>query len=90
MDDHTRCGGGRAGFRVKAACRAATPEFLKGLRDLCDEHQALLVFDEVQCGMGAPETQFAYMALRRHAGYPHQRQSVRRRFSGERHADHGK
>ncbi len=33
---------------------AATPEFLKGLRELCDEHQALLVFDEVQCGMGVP------------------------------------
>jgi acetylornithine/N-succinyldiaminopimelate aminotransferase len=30
----------------------ATSEFLKGLRQLCDQHHALLIFDEVQCGMG--------------------------------------
>ena len=31
---------------------AATPEFLKGLRVLCDRHDLLLMFDEVQCGFG--------------------------------------
>jgi predicted acetylornithine/succinylornithine family transaminase len=31
---------------------AAAPEFLKVLRDLCDQHGALLVFDEIQCGLG--------------------------------------
>jgi len=30
----------------------ADPEFLAGLRALCDQHHALLVFDEVQCGLG--------------------------------------
>jgi acetylornithine aminotransferase/acetylornithine/N-succinyldiaminopimelate aminotransferase len=30
----------------------ATPEFLKGVRDLCDRHDLLLMFDEVQCGFG--------------------------------------
>jgi predicted acetylornithine/succinylornithine family transaminase len=30
----------------------AEPEFLTGLRTLCDENQALLIFDEVQCGLG--------------------------------------
>lgn len=30
----------------------AEQSFLEGLRRLCDEHDALLVFDEVQCGMG--------------------------------------
>lgn len=30
----------------------ATPEFLRGLRHLCDQHGALLIFDEVQCGLG--------------------------------------
>lgn len=31
---------------------AATPEFLKGLRAICDRHDLLLMFDEVQCGFG--------------------------------------
>jgi acetylornithine/N-succinyldiaminopimelate aminotransferase len=31
---------------------AATPEFLRGLREQCDQHEAVLIFDEVQCGMG--------------------------------------
>lgn len=30
----------------------ATPEFLRGLRTLCDQYGAMLIFDEVQCGMG--------------------------------------
>lgn len=30
----------------------ATPEFLQGLRALCDERGMLLLFDEVQCGLG--------------------------------------
>ncbi|HAA37484.1 MAG TPA: acetylornithine transaminase [Firmicutes bacterium] len=38
----------------------ATPEFLQGLRQLCDEEQLLLIFDEVQCGMGRTGKLFAY------------------------------
>ncbi len=30
----------------------AAPEFLRGLRELCDQHDLLLLFDEVQCGLG--------------------------------------
>jgi len=30
----------------------AHSEFLRGLRDICDEAGALLVYDEVQCGLG--------------------------------------
>ena len=30
----------------------ATAEFLSGLRRLCDEHDAVLIFDEIQCGLG--------------------------------------
>jgi len=29
-----------------------TPDFLKGIRELCDRHNLLLLFDEVQCGFG--------------------------------------
>lgn len=39
----------------------ATPEFLAGLRALCDAHNAVLIFDEVQTGMGRTGTLYAYM-----------------------------
>lgn len=32
--------------------RAMPEQCLKGLRELCDQHGVLLMFDEVQCGMG--------------------------------------
>ena len=32
--------------------RVADALFLQGLRQICDEHDALLVFDEIQCGLG--------------------------------------
>jgi succinylornithine aminotransferase len=38
----------------------ATKEFLQGLRQLCDENNALLVFDEVQSGAGRTGYVFAY------------------------------
>ena len=40
---------------------SATPEFLQGVRELCDRHQALLVFDEVQSGNGRTGHLYAYM-----------------------------
>lgn len=40
----------------------AQPEFLKGLRSLCDDHDMLLIFDEVQCGMGRIGTPFAFQS----------------------------
>ncbi|EOW6733618.1 aspartate aminotransferase family protein [Cronobacter dublinensis] len=39
----------------------ATPEFLQGLRELCDRHNALLIFDEVQTGVGRTGSLYAYM-----------------------------
>lgn len=38
----------------------AAPGFLKRVRELCDEHEALLVLDEIQSGMGRTGTLFAY------------------------------
>ncbi|HPD82675.1 MAG: acetylornithine/succinylornithine family transaminase [Alphaproteobacteria bacterium] len=38
----------------------ATPEFMKGLRSLCDEHNIILISDEIQAGMGRLGTLFAY------------------------------
>jgi succinylornithine transaminase family protein len=41
----------------------ATAEFAQGVRKLCDEHNALLVFDEVQTGVGRTGELYAYMGL---------------------------
>jgi acetylornithine/N-succinyldiaminopimelate aminotransferase len=38
----------------------ADPQFLKEVRQLCDKYDALLIFDEVQCGMGRCGKPFAY------------------------------
>jgi predicted acetylornithine/succinylornithine family transaminase len=37
-----------------------TPEFISKARELADRHNALLVADETQCGVGRPGTYFAY------------------------------
>lgn len=38
----------------------ANPEFLKGIRDICDKHDIMMICDEVQCGMGRTGKMFAY------------------------------
>lgn len=38
----------------------ATKEFLKGVREICDENDLLLVLDEIQCGMGRSGYMFAW------------------------------
>jgi len=43
--------------------RAASPAFFKALRQLCDDNGMLLVFDEVQTGMGRTGELFAYKRL---------------------------
>lgn len=36
------------------------PEFIEGVRALCDEHDILLILDEIQCGMGRSGSMFAW------------------------------
>lgn len=59
IDDHT-CAVVVEPIQGEGGVTAATPAFLKGVRELCDRYQALLVFDEVQCGMGRTGSLFAY------------------------------
>ncbi|GGE95780.1 aspartate aminotransferase family protein [Pseudoalteromonas gelatinilytica] len=40
-----------------------TSEFIKGVRALCDKHNALLIFDEVQTGVGRTGDLYAYQGL---------------------------
>ena len=59
VDEHT------AGFLVEpiqgeGGVRPASKAFLQGLRDLADEHDLMLVFDEVQCGMARSGRLYAY------------------------------
>ncbi len=59
VDEHT------AGFLVEpiqgeGGIRPASPEFLQGLRRICDERGLLLVLDEVQCGYMRSGTFFAH------------------------------
>ncbi|GGW78763.1 aspartate aminotransferase family protein [Alteromonas halophila] len=38
-------------------------DFVRGVRELCDKHNALLIFDEVQSGVGRTGHLYAYMGL---------------------------
>jgi L-lysine 6-transaminase len=39
------------------------PEFLQALRELCDKHEVMLIFDEVQTGVGLTGTMWAHQGL---------------------------
>lgn len=59
IDDST------AGFLVEpvqgeGGIRPASEAFMKGLRAACDEHDLMLVLDEVQCGVARTGTLYAY------------------------------
>lgn len=60
IDDHT-CAIVLEPIQGEGGITPATPAFLRGVRALCDKHQALLVMDEVQCGMGRSGKLFTYM-----------------------------
>ncbi|MDD6441006.1 MAG: aspartate aminotransferase family protein [bacterium] len=41
----------------------ATPEFIEGVRKICDENDILLILDEIQCGMGRSGSYFAWQQM---------------------------
>ena len=47
----------------ESGVRPLEPEYLRAIRALCDRHNLLLIFDEVQTGMGRTGTLFAYEQL---------------------------
>jgi acetylornithine/N-succinyldiaminopimelate aminotransferase len=59
VDAHT------AGFLLEpvqgeGGIRPASPEFVRGLREICDAQDLMLVFDEVQCGVARTGKLYAY------------------------------
>lgn len=47
-------------LQAEGGIHLATAEFLEGLRALCDEREMLLVFDEIQVGLGRTGSLWAY------------------------------
>jgi acetylornithine/N-succinyldiaminopimelate aminotransferase len=50
-------------IQAEGGVRVAAPQFLKALRQLCDEKGLLLIFDEVQTGLGRTGHLFAYQGV---------------------------
>ncbi|MBK5074344.1 aspartate aminotransferase family protein [Budviciaceae bacterium CWB-B4] len=60
IDDHT-CAVVLEPVQGEGGITPVDAEFLRGVRELCDQYKALLVFDEVQSGMGRTGSLFTYM-----------------------------
>lgn len=60
--DGTVCGILVEPIQGESGVRPMDPDFLKELRAFCDQQDILLVFDEVQCGIGRTGTLFAYQS----------------------------
>ncbi len=59
VDDKT-CGIMLEPIQGEGGINVADKEYMKGLRKICDDNDILLIFDEVQCGMGRTGKYFAY------------------------------
>lgn len=58
--DETVCGIIIEPIQGEGGINTASAEFLEEAKNLCDKYDALLIFDEVQCGMGRLGSLFAY------------------------------
>ena len=47
-------------LQAEGGIHSSDPAFLEGVRALCDEMQMVLIFDEIQCGLGRTGTLFCY------------------------------
>ena len=59
IDDKT-CGIMLEPIQGEGGINIADKEYIEGLRKICDDNDILLIFDEVQCGMGRTGKYFAY------------------------------
>jgi acetylornithine/N-succinyldiaminopimelate aminotransferase len=59
MNDRT-CGVLVEGIQGEGGINPMSADFLRRCRELCDKYDALLVFDETQCGVGRPGVYFSY------------------------------
>ncbi len=61
INDRT-CGIILEALQGEGGIHPASKEFMQGLRKLCDEHDILLICDEIQCGMGRTGSMFCYQS----------------------------
>ncbi len=67
-----------------AGCATAPEGYFRAVREICDRHGALLILDEVMCGMGRTGTLHAWEQEGVSARHPGDRQGTRRRLSADR------
>ena len=58
--DEKVCGIVLEPIQGEGGIQQTTPEFLLACRELADQHQAALIFDEIQCGLGRTGQWFAF------------------------------
>jgi len=63
MVDETTCAILCEPLQGEGGVRPLTADYLRGIRELCDRHDLLLIFDEIQTGIGRTGSLFAYQQL---------------------------
>ena len=63
MIDTTTCAILCEPLQGEGGVRPLAADYLRGIRELCDRHDLLLIFDEIQTGIGRTGTLFAYQQL---------------------------
>ncbi|MEE4137744.1 MAG: aminotransferase class III-fold pyridoxal phosphate-dependent enzyme, partial [Desulforhopalus sp.] len=63
MVDETTCAILCEPLQGEGGVRPLAADYLRGIRELCDRHDLLLIFDEIQTGIGRTGSLFAYQQL---------------------------